>query len=68
MQENNELIGVLKQIKLLLEKINISLDSDELSENENKLIAIINQEKVRYNKLYQENVYLKSKLDALSRK
>lgn len=53
---------VMVELKKLLSRVNELLTDNDMTENEKKLIAIINDEKLKSNKLYQENVYLKSKL------
>lgn len=62
MSENESLKTIATEIKKISGILASMFDDSVLTDNERKLIAVINEEKLKCNKLYQENVYLKSKL------
>ncbi|MEG1608226.1 MAG: hypothetical protein RR348_00015 [Clostridia bacterium] len=68
MNEKGNCCDIATELKKLLHRVNELLEDRDLTDNEKKLITIINEEKLKANKLYQENIYLKSKLQCLIEK
>lgn len=68
MNEKGNCVDIVAELKKLLCRVNELLADRDMTDNEKKLISIINEEKLKSNKLYQENVYLKSKMQCLIEK